>query len=112
MAIFFFLGFFNATTCIQSPKRLINLYITNFTETYFCENNACKTFASFTNIPRFPILRLSIFYQNRYHGSINRTAYSQFQEFPFRTIDNATRYTITRNKETEDGKNRVIARVE
>lgn len=38
------------------------------------------------------ILRLSIFYQNRYHGSMNRTAfaYLQFQEFPFRTIDNAT----------------------
>lgn len=109
-AIFFFLGFFNATTCIQSQKTYQLIYHKFYRNLFL--RKRYKTFASFTNIPRFPILRLFIFYQNRYHGSINRTAYSQFQEFPFRTIDNATRYTITRNKETEDGKNRVIARVE
>lgn len=75
----------------RRPKKptFDHLYITNFSKIIFAKTTLMKLRKRNKAIS---ILRLSIFYQNRYHGSMNRTAfaYLQFQEFPFRTIDNAT----------------------
>lgn len=103
-----FLRFFNATTCIQSQKSTFNhLYTTNSTKITFSKTTFIKLLQYSESDFYHTFIHLlskSISWINESNG-VRILAIPRI--FPF-VQSTMLRYTITRNKETEDGKNRSV----